>query len=50
MGLRQLLEIGAGVTAVMGSGGKSSLLRALGEGMANTDYGRYLVSIADEAR
>lgn len=25
-------------------------LRALGEGMANTDYGRYLVSIADEAR
>lgn len=25
-------------------------LRALGEGMANTDYGRYLVSIADEAK
>jgi len=38
MALRELLEIRPGVTAVIGSGGKTTLLRVLGEELSSSGY------------
>lgn len=49
MGLAELLEIRPGVTAVIGGGGKTTLLRTLGEALA-ADGGRVILCASTKVR